>query len=82
MSNLGKLVVIGAVGVIAYYKFYKQEDIPFTNEITNSARSVMQETNKDFVEHKVSNEKEIMDRNATVLQDDPSMRAITKNQGK
>ncbi len=82
MSNLGKLVVIGAVGVIAYYKFYKQEDIPLTNEITNSARGVMQEANKDFVEHKVSNEKEIMDRNATVLQDDPSMRAITKNQGK
>lgn len=82
MSNLGKLVVIGAVGVIAYYKFYKQEDIPLTNEITNSARGVMQEANKDFVEHKVSSEKEIMDRNATVLQDDPSMRAITKNQGK
>ena len=68
--------------MIAYYKFYKQEDIPLTNEITNSARGVMQEANKDFVEHKVSNEKEIMDRNATVLQDDPSMRAITKNQGK
>lgn len=82
MSNLGKLVVIGAVGVIAYYKFYKQEDIPLTNEITNSARGVMQEANKDFVEHKVSNEKEIMDRNATVLQDDPSMRAITNKQGK
>ena len=81
MSNLGKIIVLGAVGVIAYYKFYKQEDIPLTNELTKSAQGVMQKANEDYVDHKVSSEKELMDRNATVLQDDPSMRAITKNQG-
>lgn len=82
MSNVGKLVVLGAVGVVGYYTFIKKEPIPVVNEASNLGKSVMQEANKDFVQHKVGDEKEIMDRNATVLQDDPSMRAITKNQGK
>lgn len=82
MSNLGKLVVLVVVGVVGYYTFIKKEPIPVVNEAYNLGKSVMQEANKDFVQHKVGDEKEIMDRNATVLQDDPSMRAITKNQGK
>ena len=81
MSNVGKLVVLGVVGVVGYYTFIKKEPIPVVNEASNLGKSVMQEANKDFVEHKVGTEKEYMDRNATVLQDDPSMRAITKNQG-
>ncbi len=82
MSNVGKLVVLGVVGVVGYYTFIKKEPIPVVNKASNLGKSVMQEANKDFVQHKVGDEKEIMDRNATVLQDDPSMRAITKNQGK
>ncbi len=82
MSNVGKLVVLCVVGVVGYYTFIKKEPIPVANEAFNLGKSVMQEANKDFVQHKVGDEKEIMDRNATVLQDDPSMRAITKNQGK
>lgn len=81
MSNVGKLVVLGVVGVVGYYTFIKKEPIPVVNEASHLGKSVMQEANKDFVEHKVGTEKEYMDRNATVLQDDPSMRAITKNQG-
>lgn len=81
MSNIGKLIVLGAVGVVGYYTFIKKEQIPFLNEAASATKGIMQEANKDFVEHKVGTEKEYMDRNATVLQDDPSMRAITKNQG-
>ena len=82
MSNVGKLVVLGVVGVVGYYTFIKKEPISVVNEAYNLGKSVMQEANKDFVQHKVGDEKEIMDRNATVLQDDPSMRAITNKQGK
>lgn len=81
MSNVGKLVVLGVVGVVGYYTFIKKEPIPIVNEAASVGQNVMKEANKDFVEHKVGEEKEYMDRNATVLQDDPSMRAITKNQG-
>lgn len=81
MSNLGKIVVLGAIGAVVYFKFYKQEDIPGTNIITETARSTMKDANADYVDHKLQDQREYMDRNATVLQDDPSMRAITKNQG-
>lgn len=81
MSNLGKLIALGAVGVVGYYTLIKKEPIPIVNDAVVATQGLMKETNKDFVEHKVGTEKEYMDRNATVLQDDPSMRAITKNQG-
>ena len=81
MSNVGKLVVVGAIGAIVYFKFYKQESIPGTDIISETSRSVMKEANSDYVNHKLQDQKEYMDRNATVLQDDPSMRAITKKQG-
>lgn len=77
MSNLGKIIVFGAIGVVGYYTFYKKESLPGTDAVVKTTRGVMQEANKDYVEHKVGAEKEYMDRNATVLQDDPSMRAIT-----
>ncbi|MGX2983701.1 hypothetical protein [Helicobacter sp. 23-1045] len=79
MSNLGKLVVIGAIGAVAYFKFYKHESIPGTDIISETSRTVIKDANADYVEHKIGTEKEYMDRNATVLQDAPSMRAITKN---
>lgn len=79
MSNLGKIVVLGAIGAVVYFKFYKQEDIPGTNIISETARSTMKEANADYVDHKLQDQREYMDKNATVLQDDPSMRAITKN---
>lgn len=81
MSNLGKIVVLGAIGAVVYFKFYKQEDIPGTSIITETARSTMKDANADYVDHKLQDQREYMDRNATVLQDDPSMRAITKKQG-
>lgn len=81
MSNLGKIVVLGAIGAVVYFKFYKQESIPGTDIIAETSRSVMKEANADYVDNKLSEQKEYMDRNATVLQDDPSMRAITKKQG-
>lgn len=77
MSNLGKIIVFGAIGVVGYYTFVKKESIPGVNTVTETTRGVMQEANKDYVKHKTSSEAEYMDRNATVLQDDPSMRAIT-----
>lgn len=77
MSNLGKIVVIGAIGVVGYYTFIKKESIPGVNTITETTRGVMQEANKDYVDHKTHSEAEYMDRNATVLQDDSSMRAMT-----
>ncbi|RAX54019.1 hypothetical protein CCY99_04875 [Helicobacter sp. 16-1353] len=75
MSNLGKIVVVGVVGVVCYYSFVEKR-----NPLADWWENPIEEANKDYVEHRIKTEKELAEKNATVLQDTGAERAITKNQ--
>lgn len=60
MSNLGKLVVIGAVGVVCYYSFVEKR-----NPIADLWNNPIEEANKDYIEHKTKDISKITDDNAT-----------------
>lgn len=75
MSNLGKIIVIGAVGVVCYYSFIKKEN-PLAGKFDNP----VEKANKDYVEHKTEKVKQFAEKNATILQDSGAERAITANQ--
>lgn len=61
MSNLGKLVVVGAVGVVCYYSFVEKR-----NPIADLWNNPIEEANKEYVEHKTKDISKIIDDNATV----------------
>lgn len=76
MSNLGKIITIGVIGVVGYYGLYKREN-PLAKTVEE--HNVIKEYNKDYNDHRTSQEQQAMGKGATVLQDDPSMREITKD---
>ncbi|RDU65456.1 hypothetical protein [Helicobacter sp. MIT 14-3879] len=72
MSNIGKVVVIGVVGVLSYYTFIEKR-----NPLEQFWSNPVKKANKDYIKHQTRYEAQIADKNASVLQDDPSLRAIT-----
>lgn len=76
MSNLGKLITIGIIGAVGYYAFVKKEN-PLAKTIENN--NPIKEYNKEYNDHRTEQEQKEMGKGATTLQDDPSMRAITKD---
>ena len=85
MSNLGKIIVIGAVGVVAYYQFYKKEEIPITKELTKSAQGMMKEVSNDYADNRVGADRadigreKSADNNATIPQDEAQNSEATGN---
>ncbi len=73
MSNLGKLVVVGVVGVACYYTFVEKR-----NPLAQFWVNPIEEANKDYVEHKTRGESKLANKNATILQDDAAKRDITR----
>ena len=65
MSNLGKIIVVGVVGVACYYTFVEKRN-PLARFWTNP----IEEANKDYVEHKTKEQADVAGRKATILQDD------------
>ncbi|MDE6886664.1 MAG: hypothetical protein K2P17_06475 [Helicobacteraceae bacterium] len=74
MSNIGKLITIGVVGVVCYYTFIEKR-----NPLAKFWSNPIEEANKDYVKHKTQGESAIAEKNATILQDDKSQRVITNN---
>lgn len=64
MSNLGKIIIVGTVGVVCYYSFVEKRN-PLAQFWTNP----VEEANKEYVKHKTKKDSEIADKNATILQD-------------
>lgn len=65
MSNLGKIIVVGVVGVACYYTFVEKRN-PLAQFWTNP----IEEANKDYVEHKTKEQADVAGHKATILQDD------------
>lgn len=74
MSLVGKIVVVGVVGVACYYTFVEKRN-PLAQFWTNP----VEEANKDYVKHKAGAQEDLAGKKATILQDkDTAQRTMSK----